>query len=322
MVIEMEKKWFVGFFLVILTIALSLVFMLGIGSNPAAGSVDSSDFANQNGDIAGSLSYQIDMNSSMPANPETILVYKTNPPIVNKETTLALAKKFNVTGTLRGDCVVQSDDLMYGLEILKISGSTRYTNANRPNELMDSPNKLPSDKEAERIATQFLEGQDLFPKGAYFSGIERYYVKSMDKNGNEIQHYGRIEVKYGRALNNIKVIGSGITVAIGGNGDIIEYSTIWREYTPVKGFPLKSPETAFAELKKVGVKTGIETPSRVTINNVYLAYASKAPAFEEDYLEPVWVFKGEKTMKDAQTRPVTEYIPALTDDAVKSLSSS
>lgn len=319
MVIEMDKKWFIGIFLVVLTIAFSLVFMLGIGSNPAVGPGDSSGLPDQNGDIAGSLSYWIDLNSSMPANPVTILVYKANPPVVNKETTLALAKKFNVTGTLRGECVVQSDDLIYGLEILKISGSTRYTNANRPNEAMDSPNQLPSDKEAERIATQFLKEQDLLPEGAYFSGTERYFVKGTDKNGDEIQHYGRIEVKYGRILNNLKVLGSGITVTIGGNGDIIEYSTNWREYSPYREYPIKSPETAFEELKMKGIATGVKKPDSVSINNVYLAYATKAAAFKEDYLEPVWVFKGQAMSKDSKDKPVTEYIPALTDDAIKSL---
>ena len=78
----------------------------------------------QDSDIAGSLSYQIEMKSGIPVNPEKILVYKTNLPSVNKEATLALAKKFNVTGTIRDDRA-GPEDLVYGVEILKISRKSK-----------------------------------------------------------------------------------------------------------------------------------------------------------------------------------------------------
>ena len=310
-VIKMERKWIMGIFLIVVTVVVSTGFLLHYASIPGAETGKSLTLSDDGGDIAGSLSHQIDMKSPMPTSPGTILVYKTNPPIVNKETTLALAKKFNVTGTMRGDQVVQSDDLVYGVEISKISGKMRYSNAKRPNDAMDAPGMLPSDEEAVRIATQFLKEKDLLPNGAELGRAKRGYTVFIDNNGNEIPRNGEVTVGFGRKLNNLDVKGAGVSVTLGGNGDIIEYSADWRNYTPYKEYPIKSPETAFGELKKKGMKTGIEKPGPVSIDSVYLAYTSKAPAFKEEYLEPVWIFKGQTMTKDSKVKPVTEYIPAL-----------
>lgn len=310
-VIEMERKWIIGISLVVLIIAISIVLLLPFGSTPAAETGDSSISSNQNGDIAGSLSHQIDLKSSMPSNPGKLLIYKTNPPIVNKEATLALAEKFNVTGTLKGDTVVQSDDLVYSVHILKISGIVRYSNANRPNDAMDAPEMLPSDEEAIRIATQFLKEKDLLPNEAEPGKASRGYAVSIDKDGNDIPRNGEVTVGFGRKLNNLEVKGSGVSVTLGGNGDIIGYYANWRNYTPFKEYPLKAPETAFDDLKKKGINTPIGKTGTVSIDTVYLAYATKPGAFEEKYLEPVWIFKGQTVTKDSKVKPVTEYIPAL-----------
>jgi len=318
----MERKWIIGLCLVALVVILALVFMNSCGYSHDASDEKLIGDSPYSGDIAGSLSYSIDLKSSMPENPQKILVYKTIPPIVNTEAALALAKKFNVTGNMVGDQGVQSTDLRYSIWISKKSGLMEYTDAKRPNEGLDAPDMLPSEEDAIMIATRYLKENDLLPDGAEKGKASYEYATSLDKDGVEILRYGSVTVGFARKLNGLEVKGAGVSVTLGGNGDIIGYSSDWRMYTPNNEYPIKSSETAFAELKKNGIKTGIENPSQVTINNVYLAYASKAPAFEEEYLEPVWVFKGEKTTKDAKIKPVTEYIPALTDDAAKSLSSS
>jgi hypothetical protein len=308
----MKDKWIIGlaFVALIAAIAFSAGFILNINS-PDASSVEQLATNHQKNDVAGSYSYQMDLTTSMPANLGKILVYKTIPPDVDKGTTLAFAKKFNVTGTLRGDTVIQSDDLVYGVQLSKNSGSAEYMNANRPNKEMDAPEMLPSDKEAVEIATRFLKERALLPEGAYFSRTEREYARSTDKNGNEIRHYGRIEVWFDRKLNNLEVEGTQLSVTIGGNGDIIEYYTNWRDYSPYKEYPIKSPEAAFEELKKQGIPIGLNKPDTVLIDTVYLAYATKAGAFKEEYLEPVWVFKGEALAKGSPIKNVNEWIPAL-----------
>lgn len=321
-VVKMERKWIVGLSL----IALCAILIAGVSIYSASNSdikhEEISGVSHDTGDVAGSQSYQIDIKTKIPLAPEKILIFKTNPPIVNKETTLTLAKTFKVNGTLRGDCVIQSDDLVYGLEILKISGKVRYSNAKRPNETLDSISMLPSEDDAIRIANDFLKNNNLLPSEAKPGKASYNYVMFSDKEGNYIPRYGSVTVGFGRELNNLELKGAGVAVTIGGNGDIIGYSSDWRNYTPYKEYPLKSPEFAYDELKKQGIRTGIQNPGIVSINEVYLAYKQKAPAFKEEYLEPVWVFKGQTMTKDSKEMPVTEYIPALTDDSRKSLSFS
>jgi hypothetical protein len=244
-------------------------------------------------------------------SPEKILVYKTIPPIVTKETTLALAKKFNVTGTLRGETVVQSEDLVYDVFIRKNSGTASYSNAKRPNNAMDAPDKLPSDEEAAKIATQFLKEKDLLPEGAFFSRIEREYARGIDKDGKEIRYNGRIVVWFGRKLNGLDVKGTQLSIEIGGNGDVIGYYANWRDYSPFKEYPLKSPETAIEDLQKQGIAVGVEKPDTISITNFNLAYRTTPGAYAEEYLEPVWVFSGEAFINGKSVMPVQAYIPAL-----------
>jgi hypothetical protein len=280
-----------------------------------------STFSNQGNEIAGSISHQIEMKSSMPENPQKILVYKTNPPIVNKEVALALAKKFNVTGNMVGDQGIQSKDLRYSVWMSKKSGLAEYTDAKRPNNELDAPDKLPSDEEAERIATQFLKERDLFPDRAYLIKTDREYTTFTDKNGNQIRSNGAIVVWFGRMLNNLNVQSTQFYVEIGGNGDVIRYYANWRNYTPYEEYSVITPEIAFSKLKNEGMATGMDQPGSISIDTVYLAYKTKAAAYDEEYLEPVWVFKGQAMDKDSKVNFVTGYIPALTDEAVKSLSS-
>jgi hypothetical protein len=305
----MSKKWH---FIVILTVILTIVITVLYVFDSKFASEEGESFASSTGtDVAGVISHQIDMKTPLPDNPGKILVYKTDPPDVSKDVTLALAKKFNVTGELRGDTVVQSKDLIYGVEILKISGRASYSNAQRPNDTLDAPEKLPTDEEAKTAAIRFLNNNDLFPEGAYFSKASREYATSTDNQGNVTRHNGRVVVGFGRKLNNLDVAGTQLAVEIGGNGDIIRYFANWRHYTPYKEFPIKSSEAAFDELKKNGIASGVENGETVSITRVYLAYATKAAAFREDYLEPVWVFKGKAMAKGSEVRPVTEWIPAL-----------
>ncbi len=86
--------------------------------------------------------------------------------------------------------------------------------------------------------------------------------------------------------------------------------------------PVKTPGQAFEDLKVKGVPVGMNTPDEVSINDMFLAYRTKAGAETEVFLEPVWMFKGDVIVNGKSVMAVNAYIPALTDDAMKSLSSS
>jgi len=324
----MEKNWIIGIGLLGIIIVGTIIFSSGQHSMNFAKKSDGNEqpFAASTTDsniAAGRVSHNLIMTAATAKPVETILVYKTLPPVVNNESTLALAKKFNVTGTLREGAVVQSKDLRFGVEVSKNSGSVIYSDQDRPNEAMDSPEKLPSDEEAVKIATQFLKDRELLPEGAYFSGTEREYARSTDKSGKEMLHYGVIIVWYGRHLNGLNVEGTKISLDIEGGGDVGDYYSNWRNYEQYKEYPIISPDDAFNQLKEKGVGVGMnDKDAMVSIDDVYLAYHSKAGAYKEDYLEPVWMFKGDVHVDGKAVMPVQAYVPALTEESVKSLSSS
>lgn len=323
-VIEMKKELLFGISLIVLIIA-GMIYMSP--SLFGATSVAKSNASNQttvvptveSSDVAGRLSHNLVMNSPQSAVVSKVMIYKTIPPTVTNETTLKYAKIFNVTGDLKGGCVVQSKDLRFGLEISKNSGSVRYFDQDRPNVKMDAPEYLPTDDAAIKIATKFLKDRDLYPEGAVNPTVFR---ENAIGGGNKI-YYGQIGVWYQRMLNGMKVAGTQLVVYIGGNGDVIGYYANWRNYEPYEEYPVTSPQEAFGKLKTTGVPVGTSTSdASVSIDNEYLAYQTTSGAYTEDYLEPVWVFKGNVTADGKPVMPIEQYVPALTDDAVKSLSSS
>lgn len=269
----------------------------------------------ESSDVAGRLSHNLIMNFPQAAGVNKVMIYKTIPPIVTNEITLKYAKIFNVTGDLKGGCVVQSKDLRFGLEISKNSGSVRYFDQDRPNVKMDAPQYLPTDDEAIKIATKFLKDRDLYPEGAVDPTVFR---ENAIGGGNKI-YYGQIGVWYHRYLNGLKVEGTQLVVYVGGNRDVIGYYANWRDYEPYKELPVKTQDAAFDQMKAEGVGVGMnEKGSTVSINDAYLAYQTTPGAYSEEYLRPVWVFKGDVTVDGKSVMPVEKYIPALTDDAVKS----
>ena len=272
----------------------------------------------ESGDVAGRLSHNLVMIAPAKTAIDTTLVYKTVPPAVTNETTLEYAEKFNVTGTLKGGAVVQSKDLRYGVEISKNSGRVIYTDQKRPDAILDSPDKLPTDNEAIKIATKFLKDRDLFPEGAVEPVAIRENAYTVGK-GDEI-YFGEIGVWYHRYLNGLNVQGTQLVVYVGGNGDVIGYYANWRDYEPYKEYPLSTPQDAFDKLKTKGVPVGMNKPdSIVSIDDVHLAYKTTAGAYSEEYLEPVWVFKGNVMVDGKPVAPVEQNIPALTEQSVKSL---
>lgn len=322
----MKKTWIGMIVVITLFIVISAGFVLSWLNPPAENNNDSTTNQQlQNSNIAGSRSYQIELDAKIPTPQKQILVYKTIQPDVSKSRVEEYASKFNMKGVFRdGDSTMslQSDDLIYSVEMGKASGNVRYVVSDRPNNDLDSPDKLPSDEEAIKIATEFLKDRDLYPDGIFFKKTEREYVMIADKAGNEIPTHGSIVVWFGRTLNNLEVKGTQLYVEIGGNGDVIRYLANWREYEPAKEYALKSPDAAFEMLKQKGIATGKAQPDTISINTVTLAYSTTGGAFTEEYLEPVWVLQGNTMIDGKPVDTVTEYIPALTDDSVKSLSSS
>jgi hypothetical protein len=325
----MKKELFFGIFLLAIIIA-GIGFLpsgksstIPVAENGSVGQPSAAITAGSSG-IAGRISHNLAFNSTITNSIESkamekTMIHKTIPPMVSKERTLTLAKKFNMSGNLRGETVVQSEDLRYGLEISRKSGSVRYQDQDRPNDQLDVPEKLPSDDEAIKIATKFLKDRDLYPEGA---GNPIVYRENVYGGKDKKVFYGQIGVWYHRKLNGMDVDGTQLVVYVAGSGDVIGYYANWRDYEPYKEFTIRTPFAAFEKLKTNGVPIGSNPmDAEVSIDNIHLAYQTTPGAYSEKYLEPVWVFKGNVTVDGKPVMPVEQYIPALTEESAKSLSS-
>jgi hypothetical protein len=275
--------------------------------------------------VMGKLSHTISLNNSLPNKIDNVIVYKDIPLYLTRQDIISLGQKFNISSPYKikeGEkgFSIGSEDRSADALIMN-TGWVEYTNnirAHNENSL-DIPGNLPSDDEAVKIATKFLKDRDLFPKGAELLTVDHGKIYGQDENGNDTVVWEDIQVWYGRKLNGITVEGTQLMLAIGANGEPLEFFTNWRTYEPFKKLPVKTPESAFKELKTKGVYVGSDKPDKVVINTVYLAYYTKAGAFSEEYLEPVWVFQGDVVVDDKSIKYVKEFIPALTDESVKSL---
>jgi hypothetical protein len=275
--------------------------------------------------VVGSLSHTISLQTSLPKKMEKVIVYKISEPHFTRQDIISLGQKFNISSPNKikegkeGFSIAAEDGSADVL--LMNSGWIEYTNSQRAHIVnsLDVPENLPTDVEAVKIATKFLKDRNLLPEGAEVIGTSHGKILGTSKDGIEPVFWEDIQVWYGRKLSGNAVEGTQLMLAIGGRGDPIEFFTNWRDYEPYKELPVKTPELATDELKKKGVSVGMNTPEAVRINEVYLAYHTKPGAEPEQYLEPVWVFKGDVMVNGKSVKSVEEYIPALTDDAVKSL---
>lgn len=322
----MKKNLLIGLGTGIVVVSIMLIFAMGLNVGIPNTNATVNNALKQSSErsqvMGGQTSHEISLNTSMQSVPEKLMVFKTinldNP----REAIREYAKKFGFTGEINeGDTAISigSKDDLAGVTLSKISGSAEYYNEtlatiDRP---LDLPENLPTKEQAIRIATGFLQEKDRYPPGINFSGINYKMNTGPDSTGKQVSRREVIYVWFDRTLNGLNVEGTIITVAIVGQpGEVSEYYGRWRNYEPYKELPLKTPEQALAELKKVGVSAGIRSPGNVSIDKVYLAYHTKTGLEHEDYLEPVYMFKGH-----ADSGYVEEWVPALKEVPAELVSS-
>jgi len=327
----MKNKTILGITLIACFVIFAIVLAGSHLSSPSASTNDNSGKNQSNqgssSNIAGQLSSAISLGGTYPSPVEKILIYRDVPTKLTRDDIISLGKKFGITttGTIKDGPQgfgIASDDLTIRAYRFN-SGSTEFHNTNRMRNVnpLDIPGKLPSDDEAIEIATNFLKERDLLPEGAFFKRVEHGKMTQLVRDGPDIVTWEDVQVWYGRTLNGLEVKGTKISIDIGGGGDVIDFYSNWREYAPYMELPLITPEEAFGELKSKGIPVDTNHQQDVSINDISLAYRSKPGSQQEIYLEPVWVFKGNVMENGKTVRPVIEYIPALTEESVKKITS-
>ena len=167
------------------------------------------------------------LNTTLPEVPKRLMVYECAEPNVTLEYVSQLAKQFGMNGQPKkevfGEFVLT--DGKYHLEVNTKSGRLAYTDASRwmVGNNIDKPSNLPSDKEAVKLARNYLSEKGLMPVDAVLRDVTHPRVVAMDKEGNIIGvGFEDVKVSFTRKINGFPAVGAGskLDVEIGGNGEI------------------------------------------------------------------------------------------------------
>jgi len=179
---------------------------------------------------------------------------------------------------------------------------TLYRVTSRDNDMIDYWNwdpvnkngTVPSESEAPQIVKKFLDMNGGLPEGAGQIQVETEYLEEINGLGMIVRRIpDSTVVKYQRSLEGMPVIGGFIRLELGKNGELLNLKKVWRTVTPAGTTQVISEKEA---LKKIlGGDVLNAQPKCVcdlTVNNVQLAYMENDYNESQDYLNPVWVFKG------------------------------
>ncbi|NIP24721.1 MAG: hypothetical protein GWN55_04840 [Phycisphaerae bacterium] len=241
----------------------------------------------------------------LPEVPEKMMIYKAVDPRISQKDITQLMKAFGLEGKIvdrRRQFVVRDGHKV--LEVFKQSG-TGYLRFSNDQKLAAEKRakKLPSEHKAIVKAKEFLRTHGLLSKNTFFVGTGYHEFREYNSEG-ELFARGRsaIAVGFGFKIEEMRVEGPGAkaSVIFGEGGEIIGASKIWREIQPDKQKKILTPEEAFTRFKQRWPTElepqqleQAEIKTEVNIREVYLTYYAKPGCLPQDYLEPIYVFKGD-----------------------------
>lgn len=246
------------------------------------------------------------LEKPLPEIPAKLMLYKVVDPQVTEDMVKELMNAFNIQGKIinRGKVFAVREgtkELVYW----KAKG-TGYIRFGDEAELFenDSMKKLPSEKEAEKIAERFLKENKLLPRNAFKTGTGYIELGQFDPSKQETlkEIKNGIQVGYGFNIGGVKVEGPGakVSVIFGENEKIIGAYKMWRDIKPFKEKKILSPEEACELFKKrwppeasPGQEGQAKVNVTVKIKEVYTTYYAYPAPETMDYLNPIYVFKGE-----------------------------
>jgi hypothetical protein len=228
----------------------------------------------------------------LPDLPDKLPVYKMIKPEITEDYVKALAAKFGLLGDISEGTwnYLVSDNLTRTyLEVYKASGTIRYYRLSyfemRSESIAKNPPVLPSEEEALKIATDYLVERDLMPKGdvAYKVEVGERHIVPL-----------HLLVSFRHAF---QLIGPGAVhgVRIGDGGEVVEVFI-----NPTNPLVLPSLEEAAAkpvrqvyqEMQTAKHYSASSQCRKAIIDNVSVAYWIESENIGQDYMAPVYVFRG------------------------------
>jgi len=266
--------------------------------------------------------------TDLPPN-NTMMVYKVENPVVTIDSVREIGGKLGFEGSagyIDGDTKIamldEGAEEVRQLSVWVDSGAVEYAIVYPDKLYPPEPPNLPSEEEAKQIAIDFLAQSGLLPPdstvGASYEaevvaggtyGIEQEVPEEVAEEGGEIEpevveeYVAHLLVRFHRQIDGFPVTGSGnqLGVRIGGEGEVITILKVWREVTPYNEVVINTPEQAYQELKSGAGSYDVPLDcEQVVVEQVYLAYWMEPLDQHQEYVVPVYEFKGKCLDKDGE----------------------
>jgi hypothetical protein len=266
--------------------------------------------------------------TDLPTN-NTMMVYKVENPVVTIDSVRQIGRKLGFeggAGYIDGETKIamldEGAEEVRQLSVWVNSGAVDYAIVYPDKLYPPEPPNLPPEDEAKQIAIDFLTQSGLLPPDATVGGgceievvpggiygIEKEVPEEVPEEGGEIEpevveeYVAHLLVRFQRQIDGFPVTGPGnqLGVRIGDGGEVITILKVWREVTPYNEVVIKTPEQAYQELKSgTGSYDAPLDCEKVVVEQVYLAYWMESLDQHQEYVVPVYEFKGKCLDKDGE----------------------
>jgi len=266
--------------------------------------------------------------TDLPAN-NTMMVYKVENPVVTTDSVREIGRKLGFEGGAgyidRDTKIAMLDEGAEEVRQLSVwvnSGAVEYAIVYPDKLYPPEPPNLPSEEEAGQIAIDFLAQSGLLPPDSTVGGscevevvtggtyaIEEEAPQEGVEEGGETEpevveeYVAHLLVRFHRQIDGFPVTGAGnqLGVRIGDEGEVITILKVWREVTPYNEVVIKIPDQAYQELKSGAGSYDVPLDcEKVVVEQVYSAYWMEPLDQHQEYVVPVYEFKGKCLDKDGE----------------------
>ncbi|MDY6892344.1 MAG: hypothetical protein SVO26_01320 [Chloroflexota bacterium] len=306
---------------IILILCVTFLTLTPACSQPDSKVIPKPDLPIPSGDGSGQPEFEL--ATDIPTVPETMMVYRAIPPDITVESVTELGRKFGFTGEAHSRFTPYEEEFWISdketgasLIVNGNSGGIDYHSTRDLDSIFDAKNpSLPSYEEAAKIATDFLVEKGLLPADRYLKEVDCGGSRG-DSQGNVVVTH--LVVTFGRKIDGIPVTGGKFGVRIGDKGKVGKLLIMHREVEPYQEVPIKSSAEAFEDLKNRNVGEGVTQYilpvgcAKVVLDEMYLAYKVDIIHIKQEYVSPVYKFKGECFDEDGNSQGnFTGYVQAM-----------
>lgn len=254
-----------------------------------------------------SFDLDVTLNMDLTSVPTQTAVY-----IIRRDvTTIETAERLVDSLEIDAELVEQGDNIWSatGNGNLFVSPDFIQYSSNTPIE----DGELPSDGDAIAFANEFLRVSGLLPPNL---GNGRVSDRSEEAK--------RVIVLFGpQEPGNVLSAYPGVSVTLGPGGIVLEATKRWANIQRSDVYQLRSAADAWqqvqsnqayieAEIPVEEAPAGATITGTVTFNNVSIAYTTSGPAGGDQYLQPIFVFRGRVRVEGSDvTHAIRAYVPAL-----------